>query len=88
MASIKKKEKKSNDLRELDIRRHLDDCSTREIAQEVFIRRTSVHHVIAKCNSAKCVGNTVGRSRKRKTTANVDRYIGRRIMASRRTSSS
>ncbi|CAF4491485.1 unnamed protein product, partial [Rotaria magnacalcarata] len=41
---------------------------------------------IAKYKSTKCIGNLIGRGRKRKTTAHVDRVIQRKIKTNRRKS--
>lgn len=65
----------SNDLRELVIKHFLSGFSERDIAQKVLIPRTSVHYIISKYKSTKCIGNIIGRGRKRKTTAHVDRSI-------------
>ncbi|CAF1185651.1 unnamed protein product [Rotaria magnacalcarata] len=78
----------SNDLRELAIKHFQSGVSERNIAQKVLIPRTSVHYIISKYKSTKCIGNIIGRGRKRKTTVHVDRCIRRKIMANRRISSS
>ncbi|CAF4408170.1 unnamed protein product, partial [Rotaria magnacalcarata] len=65
----------SNDLRELAIKHFQSGVSERNIAQKVLIPRTSVHYIISKYKSTKCIGNIIGRGRKRKTTVHVDRCI-------------
>ena len=73
---------------ELVIKHHLDRNSERVIAHKVLIPRTSVHYIIVKYRSTKCIANIINRSRKRKATVHVDRCIQRKIMANHRISSS
>ncbi len=84
----KKQKEYSNDLREIVIKHFLNGDTELEIAQKVLIPRTSVHCIIAKYKSTKCIGNIMGRGRKRKTTAHVDRCIQRKIKINRRISAS
>ena len=86
MAPRKKKEY-SNDLREVVIKHFLNGDSEREIACKVLIPRSSVNYMITKHKSMKCIGNMVGRGRKRKTTIPTDRIIQRQIKTDRRKSS-
>lgn len=87
MAPVKKKEY-SNDLREVVIKHYLNGDSEREIALKVLIPRTSVHYMITKYKSTKCIGNIISRGRKRKTETHVDRTIQRKIKVNRRISAS
>ncbi|CAF3477028.1 unnamed protein product [Rotaria socialis] len=83
----KKTKEYSNDLREVVIKHYLNGNNEREIAQSVLIPRTSVHYMIQKYKSTKCIGNIIGRGRKRKTTSHTDRNVQRKIKADRRLSS-
>ena len=86
MARRKKKEY-SNDLREVVIKHFLNGDSEREIACKVLIPRSSVNYMITKYKSMKCIGNMIGRGRKRKTTIHANRIIQRKIKTNRRKSS-
>ena len=86
MAPRKKKEY-SNDLREVIIKHFLNEDSEREIACKVLIPGSSVNYMITKYKSMKCIGNMIGRSRKRKTTIHTDRIIQRKIKTDRPKSS-
>ena len=86
MAPRKKKEY-SNDLREVVIKHFLNGDSQREIVCKVLILRSSVNYTITKYKSMKCIGNMIGRGRKRKTTIHTDRIIQRKIKTDRRKSS-
>ena len=86
MAPRKKKEY-SNDLREVVIKHFLNGDFEREIACKLLIPRSSVNYMITKYKSMKCIGNMIGRSRKRKTTIHTDRIIQRQIKTDRRKSS-
>ncbi|CAF3688027.1 unnamed protein product [Rotaria socialis] len=79
----KKTKEYSNDLREVVIKHYLNGNNEREIAQSVLIPRTSVHYMIQKYKSTKCIGNIIGRGRKRKTTSHTDRNVKRKIKADR-----
>lgn len=83
-----KKKEYSNDLRETVIKHFLNGDSEREIAQKVLIPRGSVHSMIKKYKSTKCISNIIGRGRKRKTTVHVDRIIQRKIKVDRRKAAS
>ena len=76
----------SHDLREVVIKRYLYGDSERDIARDLLISRNAVHYMIAKCKSTKCIGNLIGRGRKRKTTAHLDRVTQRKIKINRRRS--
>ena len=76
----------SNDLRELVIKHFLKGDTEREIAQQVLISRNIVHSIIAKYKSTKCVASMWERGRERKTTANIDRIMQRKIKVGRRKS--
>lgn len=82
MAPVKKKEY-SNDLREVVIKHFLNGDSEREIARKVLIPRTSVHYMIEKYKSTKCIENIIGRGRKRKTNTHLDQTIQRKIKVNR-----
>ncbi|CAF3657074.1 unnamed protein product, partial [Rotaria sp. Silwood1] len=58
----------------------------RKHARDLLISRNTVHYMIAKYKSTKCIGNLIGRGRKRKTTAHLDRVIQRKIKTNRRKS--
>ena len=60
--------------------------SEREIACKVLIPRSSVNYMITKYKSMKCIGNMIGRDRKRKTTIHTDCIIQRQIKTDRRKS--
>lgn len=80
------KKEYSYDLRETVIKHFLNGDSEREIARKVLIPRTSIHRMIEKYKSTKCIGNVIGRGRKRKTTIHTDRLIQRKIKTDRRKS--
>ena len=86
MAPRKKKEY-SNDLREVVIKHFFNGDSEREIACKVLIPCSSVNYMITKYKSMKCIGNMIGRGRKRKTTIHTDRIMQRQIKTDRRKSS-
>ena len=69
----------SNDLRELVIKRALKGDIEREIAQKILISRNTVHSIIAKYKSTKCVANMWGRGRKWNITAKIDLIIQTKI---------
>ena len=87
MAPTKKREY-SNDLPEVVIKHFLNGDSKREIARKVLIPCISVRYMITKYKSTKCIGNIIGRSRKRKTAIHTDRVIQHKIKTNRRISSS
>ena len=76
--------KHSNDLHELVIKHVLKGDTEREIAQKVLISRNTVHSIIEKYKSTKCVASIWGRGRKQKTNANIDRIIQGKIKVHRR----
>ena len=78
------KKEYSYDLREAVIRHFLNGDSEREIARKVLIPRTSIHRKMQKYKSTKCIGDTIGRGRKRKTIRHTGRLIQRKIKANRR----
>ena len=80
----KAKKEYSNDLRETVVKHFLNGDSEREISQKVLMPRTSVHYIIQKYKSTKCIANINGRGRKRKTTLHTDRLIQRKIKTDRR----
>ena len=82
MAPRKKKEY-SNDLREVVIKHFFNGYSERKIACKVLIPRNSVNYMTTKYKSMKCVGNMIGRGRKRKTTIHTDRIIQHKIKTDR-----
>ena len=69
------KKEYSYDLREIVIKHFLKGDSEREVARKVLIPRTSIHRMIQKYKSTKCIGNIIGRGRKRKTITHTDRLI-------------
>ena len=62
------KKEYSNHLREVVIKHFFNGDSEREIACKVLIPCSSVNYMITKYKSMKCIGNMIGRGRKRKTT--------------------
>ncbi|CAF1538257.1 unnamed protein product [Adineta ricciae] len=76
----------SYDKRETVIKHYLNGDSERDIVTKTFMPRTSIHRIIAKYKSTKCIGNLIGRGRKRKTTPQTDRLIQRKIKTDRRKS--
>ena len=85
MTSTNKKEY-SSDLCQLVIKHFLNGDSEREIAKKVLIPRDSVHYIIAKYKSTKCIGNLMGRGRRRKTSAHTDLTLQRKVKTNRRKS--
>ena len=86
MAPMEKKEY-SNYLRAVVIKHFFNRDSEREIACKVLIPCSSVNYMITKYKPMKCIGNMIGRGRKRKTTIHTDRIIQRKIKTDRRKSS-
>ena len=58
----------------------------RETAKKVLIPRDSVHYIIAKYKSTKCIGNLMGRGRIRKTSAHTDRILQQKVKTNLRKS--
>ena len=87
MMTPKKKKEYSYDLREVVIKHFLNGDSEREVARKVLVPRKCINYIIKKYKLTKCIGNIIGRGRKRKTTAQTDRTIQRKIKANRRISS-
>ena len=85
MTSTNKKEY-SSALRQLVIKLFLNGDSDREIAKKVLIPRDSVHYIITKYKSTKCIGNLMSRGRRRKTSAHTDRILQRKVKTNRRKS--
>ncbi|CAF1463496.1 unnamed protein product [Didymodactylos carnosus] len=76
----------SNDLRSVVIQHFLNGDSYTEISKKAFVKRPTVQSMIKKYKNTKCIGNIIGRGRKRKTTAAVDRIIQRKLKVDRRKS--
>ena len=83
-----KKKEYSFDLRETVIKHFLNGDSEHEIGRKVVIPRNSVHYIITKYKKTKCIGNIIGRGRKRKTSMHLDRVIQRKVKVDRRKSAS
>ena len=66
------KKEYSYDLREIVIKHFLNGDFERAIARKVLIPRTSIYRMIQKYKSTKCIGNIIGRDRKRKTITHTD----------------
>ena len=81
-----KKKEYSFDMRETVIKHYLNGDSERQIAAKMLIPRSSINSIITKYKKTKCIGNILGRGRKRKTSVNVDRIIQRKIKVDRRKS--
>ena len=73
-------------MRETVIKHYLNGDSERQIATKMLIPRSSINSIITKYKKTKCIGNILGRGRKRKTSVNVDRIIQRKIKVDRRKS--
>ena len=84
----RKQKKYSNDLREFALKHYLSAESLREIVKVMLIPCTSVHCIIAKLKSTKCIRNMIGRGLKRKVTTLVGRCIRHKIMVNPQISSS
>ena len=80
---VPKKKEYSFDMRETVIKHYLNGDSERQIATGMLTPRCSVNFIIIKYKKTTCVGNILSRDRKRKTSANVDRIIQRKIKADR-----
>ena len=76
----------SSDLCELVIKHFLNGDSERQIAKKVLIPRDSVHYIIAKYKSTKCIRNLMGRGRRRKASTHTDRILQRKVKTNRRKS--
>ena len=85
MTSRNKKEC-SNDLCDFVIKHFLNGDSDREISKKVLIPRDSVHYIIAKYKSTKCIETLMGRGRRRKTGTNTDHILQRKVQTTRRKS--
>lgn len=83
-----KKKEHSFEIRETVIKHFLNGDSEHEIAGKMLMSRNSIHYIIAKYKNNKCIGNVIGRGRKRKTSVHLDRVIRRKIKADRRKSAS
>ena len=81
-----KKKEYSFDMRETVIKHYLNGDSERQIATKMIIARSSINSIITKYKKTKCIGNILGRGRKRETSLNVDRIIQRKIKVDRRKS--
>ena len=62
-------------LREVVIKHFLNGDSEREIPCKVLIPPSCINYITKKYKLTKCIGNIIGRARKRKTTAQTDRTI-------------
>jgi transposase len=82
MVPMRRKEY-SDGLREVVIKHFLDDDSEREIAHKVLIPCITVHRMIVKYKSTKCIGKFPDRGRKRKSTVHVARIISHKIKTDR-----
>ncbi|CAF1153117.1 unnamed protein product [Didymodactylos carnosus] len=69
----------SNDLRSVVVQHFLNGDSYTEISKKTFVKRPTVQSMIKKYKNTTCIGNIIGRGRKRKTTAAVDRIIQRKL---------
>ena len=76
----------SSDLCQLVSKHFLNGDSEREIAKKVLIPRDSVHYIIAKYKSTKCIGNLMDRGRRRKTSTHTDHILQRKVKTNRRKS--
>ena len=82
-----KKKEYSFDLRETVIKLFPIGDSWHDIAGKMIIPRNSVRYIITKYKK-KCIGNIIGRGRKRKTSIHLDRIIQRKVKVDRRKSAS
>ena len=76
-----KKKKHSNDMRTLAIKHYQNGDSQHDIALKTLLPRSTMEYIIKKYKTTKCIGNLLGRDRKRKTT---DRPIQRKLKLNRR----
>ena len=83
---VSKTREHSYGIRETVIKHFLNGDSEHGIASKVLLSRNSVHYIIAKYKKTKCIGNILGRGRKRMTTEHLDRLIQRKVKADRRKS--
>ena len=82
-----KKKEYSFDMRETVIKHYFNGDSERQIATKMLIPSSSINStIITKYKKTKCIGNILGRGRKRKTSVNVDRIIQRKSKVDRRKS--
>ena len=76
----------SSDLCQLVIKHFLNGDSEREITKKVLIPRDSVHYIIAKYKSTKCIGNLMNRGQRRKTSTHTGHILQRKVKTNRRKS--
>ena len=57
------------------------------LGHPLLIPRSTVNHMIKRYKSTKCIGNIIGRGRKRKKTIHTDRTLQRKIKSDRKKSS-
>ncbi|CAF2761239.1 unnamed protein product [Rotaria sp. Silwood2] len=76
----------SNEFRETIVKHFLNGDSEHDIATKMLCSRNTIHSIIVKYKKTKCIGNILGRGRKRKTTIRVDKAIQRKIKVDRRNS--
>ena len=81
-----KKKEHLGDIRSLVIEHFLNGDFYAMIAKQVLIPHPTVQSIIKKYKQTKYILNLLGRGRKRKTTASVDRIIQRKIKLDRRKS--
>ena len=73
-------------MRETVTKHYLNGDSKRQIATKMLIPHSSINSIIIKYRKTKCIGNILDQDRQRKTSANVDQIIQRKIKTDRRKS--
>jgi transposase len=81
MPSLRKEH--SNEFRETIIKRSQNGDSERESAEKMLCSRNTIHSIIVKYKKTRCIGNIIGRGRKRITTIRIDKVIQRKIKVDR-----
>ena len=67
-----RKKEYSFGMRETVIKHYLNSNSKRQVTTKMLIPHSSINSIITKYRKTKCIGNILGRGRKRKISANVD----------------
>ena len=78
-----KKKEYSFYMRETVIKHYLNGNSERQIATKMLSPGSSINSITTKYKKTKCIRSILGQGRKRKTSANVDRIIQRKIKVDR-----
>lgn len=76
----------SYEFRQIVVRHFENGDSEHEIANKMLCSRNTVHSIINKYKKTRCIGNILGRGRRRKTTSRLDKVIQRKVKMDRRKS--